>query len=120
MVRPRSRNDRAIQTHRSSSSRSGSVGRPAHDMLNWTWVKPVVGDRVERLLEGRPREGLGEDPQVHQTPPLTSASRTIRRVSTERAIATIACIAARPSSRLGADLRRPVQDRGREASIWRL
>ena len=100
IVSPRSRSVWAIQTHEPSSSRSGKVGKPDARHVELDVRQAVVRDRVERLLERRPRKRLGEDPQVHQTPPVTSSSRTYFAASTDRAMATIACTAARPSSRV--------------------
>ena len=75
----------------------------------------VADDRVERLLERRPRKRLGEDPQVHQTPPLTSAelddlARLDRpRDRHHRLHGRQAVVEAR------AGLRHTVEDRGGEA-----
>ena len=79
----------------------------------------AIGDRVEGLLERRAREGLGEDPQVHQTPPLTSSNRTSSPVSAERdgdhrLHGGQSVIEARP--RLGSS----IEDRGREALYLKL
>src|SRR5256885_1762303 len=60
-------------------------------------VEVMNGDGVERLFESRAVERFGKNSQFH-TAPVTSASLTSFLVSTERAIATSARIAAMPSS----------------------
>src|SRR6266516_4657005 len=61
-------------------------------------VQSVLHHGFKRLLEGRSKEGPGEDAKVHHTAPVISASRIHSPVSTERAIATNARMAAVPSS----------------------
>src|SRR5713101_10071330 len=59
----------------------------------------LMGDHcVERLLKCGPNECFCENAELHQTPPFTSSSRTRSPLSTERAMATSARIAAAPSS----------------------
>src|SRR5829696_8932724 len=65
----------------------------------------VLGGRKPRSCDGRKHderissfENLGEDAELHQILPPTSASATRLPLSTERAIATIARTDARPSS----------------------
>src|SRR5438128_1300232 len=60
-------------------------------------VEVMSGDGVERLLESRAFERFGKNSQLH-TAPVISASLTSFPVSTERAIATRARMAAMPSS----------------------
>ena len=120
IVSPRSCSVWAIHTHEPSSSLSGKRRQSHARHVELNVRQPVAGDGVERLLERRPRKRLGEDPQLHQTPPLTSASWTVSPVSTERAIATIACTAARPSSRLAPACGAPSRIVSAKASICRL
>src|SRR5262249_28050634 len=53
---------------------------------------------VQSGLQCWATERLGEDTELHQTPPVTSASRTQSPVLTERATATSARTDAMPSS----------------------
>src|SRR4051794_27374337 len=61
-------------------------------------VQAVTRHGLKGGVECRSHERLGEDPEFHQTGPVTSASRVNSPDSLDRAMATIARTAATPSS----------------------
>src|SRR5260370_155904 len=61
-------------------------------------LQPMTSRGSECLFEIRPGKRLGKNPQLHQTPPVISDNLTFSPDSADLAIATIALIAATPSS----------------------
>src|SRR5580704_8720889 len=61
-------------------------------------IEAVGDDGVERGGECGAGEGFCENAEPHHTPPVTSDSFTLSPVSTERAMAVMARMAAMPSS----------------------
>src|SRR5262245_23085931 len=107
------------------------------DLIGHTWhasagqveldrVDAVPGHRVERFGQRWPHERLGKDADPHRiallayTPPETSASCTASPASTERAIATIARMAAIPSSMPAPCWGTPCRIVSAKPSIWSL
>ncbi len=70
----------AIRIQAPSSDPVGQGGQADARHVELHARQAVGRDRVECLVERRPRERLGEDAELHQTPPVTSASRRVRPI----------------------------------------
>src|SRR5438270_3554749 len=73
--------------------------KPSACKVELNAIELVRENSVKRRLKRGPGKCFRKNAELHQTPPFTSSSRTRSLLSTERAMATKARIAATPSSR---------------------
>src|SRR5204863_283703 len=99
------------------------IGQAGAGKIELHAMEAVTDDCVEHLFQSRPNKSFCEDSELHilrYTPPVTSARRIGPPVSTDRAMATNALMAATPSSMLAPCCGVPFRMVSAKPSTWRL